>query len=584
MRSPKEMRTIQIDITNACIHQCSNCTRMCGHHKKNFFMDWNTFKAAVDSLKDYEGTIGIMGGEPTLHPEFERFVRYLGDNIGIKKEPTAFIKPASNFIHRLRNEEISKYEMYETTQGNRPKIPGAGLWSTITEKYFEFFELIQDTFRFQSINDHMFPSFHQPVLVTRKELGITDDEWIVLRDNCWVQNEWSATITPKGAFFCEIAGALDMLFDGPGGWPIEPGWWKREPDEFGQQLQWCELCGLALNTCSRNANDGIDDMSPVMYEKLKKQESPKLKSGKYRIFQVDEKGIIGEREFEQLRKFVYIDGYDYRVGQDNRHILPQKLVGTIIYDGQQKLKEFWEKILSKKQFFDELIIIDKTHTLDVDQNVNGIYVIQNEYVRKNATIGMALNLVINSVNKNDYIILMHSDMNGIENSILSWKKYVINPGTIIYSKDLTMLLFSPLAEALKKAGFPNVARVQTKSEFVSLWDPYKRVEYDASTFKEDEDEFTIGESYIIYGAGGGGKRIKKYLENKGCVIKCFSDTDCKKWGQKIGKNVILPPDEMINIRKNEKIVISTIYYGEIIPELIKKGIQREDIIISGAVL
>ena len=140
MRSPKEMRTIQIDITNACIHQCSNCTRMCGHHKKNFFMDWNTFKAAVDSLKGYEGTIGIMGGEPTLHPEFERFVRYLGDNIGIKKEPTAFIKPASNFIHRLRNEEISKYEMYETTQGNRPKIPGAGLWSTITEKYFEFFD------------------------------------------------------------------------------------------------------------------------------------------------------------------------------------------------------------------------------------------------------------------------------------------------------------------------------------------------------------------------------------------------------------------------------------------------------------
>ena len=60
-----------------------------------------------------------------------------------------------------------------------------------------------------------------------------DEVWLPLRDKCWVQNEWSASITPKGAFFCEIAAALDMLFDGPGGWKIEPGWWRRTPEEFG---------------------------------------------------------------------------------------------------------------------------------------------------------------------------------------------------------------------------------------------------------------------------------------------------------------------------------------------------------------
>lgn len=47
------MRTIQIDITNACTHQCSNCTRFCGHHRKPFFMDLETFQRAVDSLADF---------------------------------------------------------------------------------------------------------------------------------------------------------------------------------------------------------------------------------------------------------------------------------------------------------------------------------------------------------------------------------------------------------------------------------------------------------------------------------------------------------------------------------------------------
>ena len=77
MKSPKDQLIIQIDITNACIHKCSNCTRFCGHHPKTFFMDFETFKNAVDSLDGYEGCVGVIGGEPTLHPEFEKFADYI---------------------------------------------------------------------------------------------------------------------------------------------------------------------------------------------------------------------------------------------------------------------------------------------------------------------------------------------------------------------------------------------------------------------------------------------------------------------------------------------------------------------------
>jgi hypothetical protein len=61
MRSPADMRTIQIDITNACMNTCSNCTRMCGHHKKPFFMEEKVFHQAVHSLRDFTGTVGMIG-------------------------------------------------------------------------------------------------------------------------------------------------------------------------------------------------------------------------------------------------------------------------------------------------------------------------------------------------------------------------------------------------------------------------------------------------------------------------------------------------------------------------------------------
>ena len=77
MRQIRDMSIMEIDITNVCHHKCSNCTRFCGHHKKPFFMDFETFKRAVDSLEGYQGLISTIGGEPLLHPEYNDFAEYL---------------------------------------------------------------------------------------------------------------------------------------------------------------------------------------------------------------------------------------------------------------------------------------------------------------------------------------------------------------------------------------------------------------------------------------------------------------------------------------------------------------------------
>lgn len=278
MREIREMSIIEIDITNACHRQCSNCTRFCGHHKKPYFMDFATFRRAVDSLDGYQGLISTIGGEPLLHPEYGRFGDYLLQKRGRLKTADA------GRCRALVRDCLGFAKMQRWFEGSVNAGRGFLLFTSMPRNFYRHYEMIQDVVTDLWLNDHTSPSFHQPILISRKDLGIGDKEFALMRSECWLQNFWSGSITPKGAFFCEIAGTLDMLFDGPGGKPIEPGWWKKDISEFSDQFHWCDMCGMPLKTYSRNANDGIDDASPSLCERLAEADSPKLKAGKVHLF------------------------------------------------------------------------------------------------------------------------------------------------------------------------------------------------------------------------------------------------------------------------------------------------------------
>ncbi len=313
MKSPKDMKIIQIDITNACVNRCSNCTRFCGHHTKPFFMDFETFKKAVDSFEGWEGCVGIIGGEPTLHPEIEKFIDYLrekriGAPLKLSREP---IFDMQEHIYKKLNNTCSKI----------------GFWSSLNKGYYRHFETINDSFDWQLLNDHNNKCLHQAILMARKDLGISDEEFKKRRDNCFAQNTWSATITPKGAFFCEIAAALDMLFNGPGGWAIEKGWYNRTPDEFTEQLQWCELCSLCLDVPQRISCEDIDDITPTLLKKLQKINSPKIKAGKYCLHDINDY----KKHKQVYKSFEHCDDYmqagsNIRTTTDNRNYYPRDFV------------------------------------------------------------------------------------------------------------------------------------------------------------------------------------------------------------------------------------------------------------------
>ena len=281
------MQTIQVELTSACVLKCSNCTRFCGTHKVPFFLTEEQFKAAIDSLVEYaqmpHAIVGFMGGEPLLHPQFAEFCKYAASKIPRNK---------------------------------------LGLWSTFPDspKYKGYAELIVSTFGNILLNDHSREDImHAPVLMAAEEYfrkpcptckgerfmatrgsegepdgtlcstcggkgTVTNDtDLFAAVEHCWVQESWSASINPKGAWFCEVAAALSDLFDGPEGWKPEPGWWKKTPMQFREQMDWaCRKCGAALPlTRIRSSQDPRDDVSEGNLERLKAIGSKKVKRDEY---------------------------------------------------------------------------------------------------------------------------------------------------------------------------------------------------------------------------------------------------------------------------------------------------------------
>ena len=531
MRSPADMQTIQIDITNACNKRCSNCTRFCGNHAENFFMDFDTFKRAVDSLDGYDGVIGVMGGEPTLHPEFERFALYLKEKYGGSVGANRMIYPQREFIKEIRRREFESHILRQGQDGRKNfKMCGPGLWSNMGNTYRKYHELIQDVFPVQFLNDHLNSSYHQPGLFARKDLQIPDEEWARLRDKCWIQNEWSATITPKGAFFCEVAGALDMLFGGPGGWKIEPGWWRRTPEEFGDQLHWCELCGFALETFMRDAEEETDDVSPTVYEMLKRVGSPRMKAGHTNLVKI-EGGVIEDACKPTIRHISaalpYIEHYEDRFNEKNSVLFIDSYEIFTLADG----KEFGRKL--------------------------------NDILSK----------------AKNWILLCRDTEKVISDNLLH--SYVLNPGTLHMGDGF--VFFSKRALSLRKIGFDRIAPMESLAELLNQWQRDKIVDLSEldNLLRWSRDSICPGKRYVIWGTGLSGSFLADAVQSSGGLLIFAVDRDSLKTGMDFYGAPICTPEYLKEHPEKYDVLLIGHYsrFEEIQKEALAMGIPEEKIML-----
>ena len=264
MRNVRDMQIIQIDITTQCNKSCSNCTRFCGHYAKEkiYYMDLKYIEDILISLKDYDGVVGLIGGEPTLHPQFNEICELLEKHRSIEKRGLWSNNPNS---YTLNNYFTSERICVSEHKNIDPKDIDP--------------------------NNIFVLDVHTPLLVSsesiKKKYNISDEEMNNYINNCWIQLLWSANINKKGAWFCEVAGMLSYLFNGPDGIDIKehPDWWKYDLDKYQYQIDWaCKKCGGAIPLHTKLSSIIEDDISEDNLEELKKLNSPKINNNKYVIY------------------------------------------------------------------------------------------------------------------------------------------------------------------------------------------------------------------------------------------------------------------------------------------------------------
>jgi len=215
-------------------------------------MDLDMFRKAIRSLEGWPNGIGIIGGEPTIHPQFREICYILKDELRVPK----------------------------------PKL---GLWTSGGVRYEQHKDLIDQTFRMVALNPHTELQknvcLHQPLTIASEDV-IEDKEYLwALIDDCWAQRAWCPSIAPKGCFFCEVAYALDVLLDGQGGYPIEPNWWRKEPRDFRDQVErYCRYCGMAIPMQRVPLGSGKELISPTLLELFKQHNLRRLGEDDVEVF------------------------------------------------------------------------------------------------------------------------------------------------------------------------------------------------------------------------------------------------------------------------------------------------------------
>jgi hypothetical protein len=405
MRSPAEMDIVQIDISTKCHLKCSNCTRLIPHQTARTDMPIETFERAVTSMEGWNGPnklIGVIAGEPTLHSNFEQISRRFaelwgGPNTGNGKFP---IKDFNEFANE---------RLFDRSNGR-------GLWTSLGAGFYRNYETIMEVYSHWNTNTHESAGQHQALLITRQDYtqatGLSDLEWEQNRDNCWVQKLWSATINDKGAYFCEVAGAIDRLyFGGAHAWPVEHGWWQRTPADFHDQIELCNYCALAQPGPSQLDILERDIISPQHRDILKKLGSPAIKKNAYELF--DGVAHTQKRQVEARDNYVGDEGAGRRVGIGHNSTKPKKLSCVLVSVGYgEDLALTLPRNIGQ---FDELVVVtssDDLRSQEVAKEHGAVLVISDRCFDDEHAFnkGRMLNDGVAALKEADWVVFTDADI------------------------------------------------------------------------------------------------------------------------------------------------------------------------------
>lgn len=208
-----------ITITNVCNLSCGGCHQLCGlfNKQKLWFMPLIEVEDNIKIVsKYYKGShpIGIFGGEPTLHPEWQDILKLLFSFKNLN-----FVVYTNGRIHgapsRIEEKNNVKFNISAKCHD---------------EKVIENLE-------------------HLPQLVAPIDYEKDKSKkyfWKIAQKQCVLWNLCGKTIYNKKSYFCEAAAAVDHLEGGNRGWEIEKNkdpFEKTDLEITNQAMEFCYRCG-----------------------------------------------------------------------------------------------------------------------------------------------------------------------------------------------------------------------------------------------------------------------------------------------------------------------------------------------------
>ena len=284
---------IQIWTTRACDKSCFGCTQ--GSNLKGPFarITPEQFETAVMSLETYFGVVGVFGGNPAVHPQFDELCAILRKHIPQERCGLWSNKPFGHgaTMRKTFNPRVSNLNVHLDR-----------------EAYNEFKRDWPESLPFGLDKD----SRHSPVYVAMKDVIHDEaDRWNLISE-CDINRHWSAMVGVfRGelrGYFCEIAGSQAMLHQNEAnypdtGIPIYRGegrqWWQRSMQDFAEQVRThCHSCGVPLrgygSLAQANDSEGIEQVSATHAEVYQPKRSAR---------QVEFVSDIAQLQAQSLGKF-----------------------------------------------------------------------------------------------------------------------------------------------------------------------------------------------------------------------------------------------------------------------------------------
>lgn len=272
-----------INITNVCNLSCGGCNQLCGLYpkEKNWFLTMDELSKSINALRSYvlenwtradypeeNKFCGLYGGEPTLHPEFEKIIDMLHSNEDL---PFCIYTNGRTFQKEMGMVDLKLHTGREISE----QTMKLGMTRTSKFKVLHQFHTHEKNvayridFKTKDMTRQFVPCLCAPCDWSEKKMSKMD--YVnQAKKVCYQWNNCESSVYKGKAYACHLAAAMDHMYnDGKNGWLIEDGKnpFRKTKEEIDKQLcNFCNRCGYNLNRGMKGFEESVGT-SQYMHKK-----------------------------------------------------------------------------------------------------------------------------------------------------------------------------------------------------------------------------------------------------------------------------------------------------------------------------